>query len=196
MEQPFSLTAVGAALAGFSLALKHEIPQSTHMIFHRSLACLLIVSVLGATGCTPHSDPMKDWKEVKPFSDPAVPESIKQDATTFFQTLSGQERSWWVNNGDFAATYWENGTGQHAVILKCPHDGECWCHALIYDRDDRRIKVLKYSTGVTGRCDVSEHSNTRLADVPRRNPNTRPSEQRLAVRFLLHSELYLASPCR
>ena len=92
---------------------------------------------------------MKDWTGVGPFSDPAVPETIKQDATSFFQTLSEQERSWWVNQGDFAARYWEDGTGQHAVVLQCPHDGEAWYYALIYDRSNRRINTLKYSTTST-----------------------------------------------
>ena len=88
---------------------------------------------------------MKDWKGIAPFSSKEVPETIKRDARAYIQTLPAIERN--TVQDDDVITYWEDGTGQHAVILQTPHDGQCWYYALIYGQDNRRIKVLKYSTG-------------------------------------------------
>ena len=88
---------------------------------------------------------MAGWNGLGTFDNMVVPEVFKQDAQAFFQTLPAIERNE-SQHGD-AITFWEDGTGQHAVVLSAPHNGEHWHYALIYDRDNRRIKVLKYSTG-------------------------------------------------
>lgn len=123
-------------------------------LIHPLIIALLASCLLGMVGCTltPHSDPMKNWKGLGTFSNTVVPEIIKQDAQAYFQTLPKVEKD--SSEDDHEVTYWEDGTGQHAVILHAPHDGEHWHHALIYDRGNRRIKVLKYSTGSYGITDV------------------------------------------
>jgi hypothetical protein len=115
---------------------------------HLLSVTLLILCLLGATACTPrtpHSDPMASWKALGTFSNMGVPETIKQDANAYFQTLPAIESNE-SQHGD-AITYWEDGTGQHAVVLATPHNGEHWHHAIIYNRDNKRLKVIKYSTG-------------------------------------------------
>ena len=88
---------------------------------------------------------MAGWKGLGSFSYTPVPDTIQRDARTYFQTLSEVERT--SAEDDSHVKYWEDGTGQHAVVLDAAHDNEFWTIALIYDRDNRRIKVLKYSTG-------------------------------------------------
>jgi hypothetical protein len=44
--------------------------------------------------------------------------------------------------------YFEDGTGQHAVRIESDKDGkDCWYHILFYDKDNRRVKVVKYFYG-------------------------------------------------
>ena len=69
--------------------------------------------LLGANACTPsipHSDPMQDWKGVAPFSSKEIPETIRQDARAYIQTLPAIERN--VVHDDDAISYCEDGTGQ------------------------------------------------------------------------------------
>lgn len=88
---------------------------------------------------------MAGWKGLGTFDNMAVLDTFRRDAQTFFQTLPPIEKNE-SQHGD-AITFRENGTGQHAVVLSAPHNGEHWHYALIHDRDNRRIKVLKDSTG-------------------------------------------------
>jgi hypothetical protein len=118
------------------------------MHFLRPLFAALMTScLLGLIGCSgiPHSDPLKDWQSLGTLSYAAVPETTKQDVQAFIRTLPPIER--FYSAEDYHMTYWEDGVGQHAVVLHTPHDGEYWRYALIYDHGSKRVKVLKYSTG-------------------------------------------------
>jgi hypothetical protein len=116
------------------------------MRFTHLLSALFVITLfLAFNGCTPHSDPMKGWKELGRLSNTAAPETITKDAQTFIQTLPATEKV--ASGEDYNVTYWEDVIGQHAVVLNTPHDGEHWHYALIYDQNNRRIKVIKYSTG-------------------------------------------------
>lgn len=113
---------------------------------HKQLLRLAFVSSCWLlTGCTPHSDAMAGWKELGAFSEEGVPQTIKRDALAYFSTLPDEERE--SIEYDWAVRYWEGENGQHAAVLEAPHDGEYWSIALIYDRDNHRLRVLKYSTG-------------------------------------------------
>jgi hypothetical protein len=41
----------------------------------------------------------------------------------------------------------EDGTGQHAVQIEIPLNGKWWEHVLFYDKNNKRIKTVKYSSG-------------------------------------------------
>jgi hypothetical protein len=41
----------------------------------------------------------------------------------------------------------EDGTGQHAVEIRIGLDATNWRHILIYDKNDNRIKTIKYADG-------------------------------------------------
>ena len=43
--------------------------------------------------------------------------------------------------------YFEDGTGNHAVSITIGLKGTVWQHVLIYDKDNRRIKTVKYRSG-------------------------------------------------
>jgi hypothetical protein len=41
----------------------------------------------------------------------------------------------------------EDGTGQHAILMFIPVDGTFLNYILIYDKNDKRSKTIKYSAG-------------------------------------------------
>ncbi len=41
-------------------------------------------------------------------------------------------------------TFYEDGTGQHAVKFIIPHNGIDWGYVLIYDKDNKRVKAVRY----------------------------------------------------
>ena len=43
--------------------------------------------------------------------------------------------------------YFEDGTGQHAVKITISLNHTDWRHVLIYDKDNKRIKTIKYVSG-------------------------------------------------
>ncbi len=113
----------------------------------QTVAVPLLVACLGTAACTrvPHTDPLAEWKRLGSITVAPVPEVIKQDARAYFQTMPAHDRREATN--DYAVDCRTDGGGQYAVVLYSPEDGEHWNYALIYDRDGRRLKVLKYSTG-------------------------------------------------
>ena len=112
-----------------------------------SFICTLLSLLLA--GCnlhsTPHSNAMDGWRHLGTIDCAPVPKPIEQDARAYFQTLPRKEKDWLSRDNHI--NYWEDRTGQHAVVLDAFRDGEFWTIALIYNRDGLRIKVLRYSTG-------------------------------------------------
>ena len=115
------------------------------MFFRCYPARLLVVDSLVIGGCTPRTNPLKGWHGITAFVDAPVPDAIRHDAQDWFDSMSSIPKP--GHGVDGLITYWEDGTGQHAVVVEAYREGICWRYALIYDRDNRRIRVLKYSTG-------------------------------------------------
>jgi len=40
-----------------------------------------------------------------------------------------------------------DGAGQHAVQIEVALNGKWWRHILVYDKNNKRIKTIKYSPG-------------------------------------------------
>lgn len=112
---------------------------------YRHPACILIAICLGISACTPHTDPLHDWRGIGYLDNTPVPEDIKRDAQSYFQSLGPIERQ--VALDSSSIEYLEDGNGRHGMVLSAQHDGERWHYAVLYDSDNRRIKVLKYSVG-------------------------------------------------
>ena len=106
---------------------------------------LMLLAFFFVSGCTRHTNPLEGWKRIGTMSNVTMPEVIKQDATTYIQNLPPKTRP--VGQLNFLAQYLQDASGQHAVEITTPHDGEYWTHGLIYDQSGRRIKVLMYSSG-------------------------------------------------
>jgi hypothetical protein len=68
--------------------------------------------------------------------------AITDDYKDYIQKLSPKERE-----RASPIFYFEDGMGQHAVQIRIGINGTSWEHVLIYDKDNKRIKTLKYVSG-------------------------------------------------
>ena len=103
---------------------------------------LILTTLVCGVGCTYHwaPDPLAGWKRADYLGRPN--DVIVKDYQEYIQTLSEEERR--SANPIF---YFEDGTGQHAVQIQIGIKGTSWVHVLIYDKDNKRIKVTKYIAG-------------------------------------------------
>jgi hypothetical protein len=68
--------------------------------------------------------------------------AILDDCKSYIYTLSPDEQ-----RSAGPILYYEDGTGQHAVKIFIGINNTVWEHVLIYNKDNKRIKTIKYSNG-------------------------------------------------
>jgi hypothetical protein len=111
------------------------------------IAMLLLALASGVEGCTvpkPKPDPLADWGDSgldKLNNNKAIADDYQQ----YIRTLTQEERS-----RANPIEYFEDRTGQHAVRITIGLNGVVWRHILIYDKDNKRIKTMKYASGNYG----------------------------------------------
>ena len=64
------------------------------------------------------------------------------DYQDYLQKLPSKQRGF-----TGALHFSEDGTGQHAVTIQIGVNGTWWVHILFYDKENKRIKVVKYKSG-------------------------------------------------
>ena len=104
----------------------------------RFIICLLLVVFVSGFGCTsskPSPDPLAGWQA--DFKQPD--QSIEKDYQDYIQTLSSNEKPYVQ-----VIQYLKDGNGQHAVVIEVDLKPNAWNHVLIYDKDNKRAKVMKY----------------------------------------------------
>ena len=98
---------------------------------------LLVTMLAWAAGCaTPN--PLAGWKVY--FHEPD--QTITNDYRDYIQKLPPKERKY-----AGGIQYFEDGTGELAIKIEIPLNGTSWQHVLIYDKNNKRIKTIKYSSG-------------------------------------------------
>ena len=107
------------------------------------IKCFLFAALLWETGCvnTPPPDPLAGF-HFSSLDNFASNKVITEDYKAYIQTLPPDER-----NGLGPLLYYKDETGQHAIMIMISINGQAWRHILIYDKDDRRIKAIKYVSG-------------------------------------------------
>lgn len=99
--------------------------------------CVMVIS--GCSCSTTKSDPLAEWQKYYGKLD----KSIVADYENYIQKLSPDERTYMG-----PMFFYEDGTGQHAVRIETDIGGkDCWYHILFYDKENKRIKVVKYFCG-------------------------------------------------
>ena len=95
----------------------------------------------GCSSSKPTSDPLAGFHAASKKLD----QTIVNDYQNYMQNLSPEEKQ---NFGPYPPVdFFEDGTGQHAVQIKIGLNGTVWLHDLIYDKDNKRIKTIKYAAG-------------------------------------------------
>jgi hypothetical protein len=101
----------------------------------------VIVPTAGCAGFVHHSDPLAGWNF---YGGDYLDKTITNDYKDYIKKLPPGE-SFYVQ--DYNVHFFEDGTGQHAVRISIPLNGSWREHVLIYDKDDTRVKVIKYVSG-------------------------------------------------
>ncbi len=107
------------------------------------IVCCLLAMFLCGFGCSsskPTPDPLAGWQ--KDYKSRPGDQIIEKDYKAYIQTLSPEEKKYMGGTNFF-----EDGTGQHAVRIEVNLNGATWYHVLLYDKDNKRIKVIKYVAG-------------------------------------------------
>ena len=95
----------------------------------------------GCSSSKPTPDPLASF-HVSSLGNLDSNKAIIDDYKDYIQKLSPEERR---NLGP--TFFYEDGTGQHAIDIAIGVNGRWWRHILIYDKDSKRIKTIKYATG-------------------------------------------------
>lgn len=108
--------------------------------------CLILPTVLailvwtvGCAGLVHHPDPLVGWQI--DFNEQPN-QAVVNDYQNYIKQLPPQERQ--------LATvdeWLKDGTGQHAIKITIGLNHKNWRHILIYDKNNRRIKTIKYISG-------------------------------------------------
>jgi outer membrane biogenesis lipoprotein LolB len=119
--------------------MKKIIKYSNYFGFILAL-CMMVISGCSCSAPKPTPDPLAGFHEVG-IQHLDNNKTITADYQAYIQTLSPEEQR------ASSVFFFEDGTGQHAVMIKMGLNETVWQHVLIYDKDDKRIKTIKYSPG-------------------------------------------------
>ena len=115
---------------------------------------LLLAVFIWAAGCATRPDPLAGWKP--DFNTRPSDQIIEKDYQDYIKGLGlkpikmGALVTYASENGnEFVAStdFFKDGTGQHAVKITISLNHAVWEHVLIYDKDNKRIRTIKYRSG-------------------------------------------------
>lgn len=86
-----------------------------------------------------HSDPVAGWKGDFKYQ---PTEAIVRDYQEYLNKLPHNQKAY-ASVGDWLG----DGSGRHAIVIEIALNGTWWRHVLIYDKNDKRIRTVKYIWG-------------------------------------------------
>lgn len=105
--------------------------------------CVLLTAFFWAAGCaTSQSDPLASWEPLYGYERETFDKAVKNDYQSYINGLPDRERGF---VGPIQLLKNEN--GQHSVRIEIARNGTDWAHVLIYDAQNKRVKVIKYVSG-------------------------------------------------
>jgi mRNA-degrading endonuclease RelE of RelBE toxin-antitoxin system len=116
---------------------------------NRLIFSFLLVAIVWTAGCaTKKPDPLAGWKYMYLGQlDPAIVE----DYEAFVQKLPQEDR---IQVDKYSFERYADGAGNHAVRFRIGKDGifygTWWDYVLIYNKENKRTKVIKYADGKYG----------------------------------------------
>jgi len=115
-----------------------------NLIVMLSLFALLATFVF-AVGCaapTPAPNPLAGFSACFSQDPNNLDKAISDDYNAYVQNLPAKERK---HVGPIQL--FEDRTGQHAVRIEIALNGTDWAHVLIYDKENKRVKAIKFISG-------------------------------------------------
>lgn len=109
-----------------------------HLSYIAIALALCATAILGCRCSTAKSDPLAGFY-VDALHGPDSNKTIADDYKKYIQTLSPEERKY-----TGSITFYGNKADEHAVLIEVDLNGTAWYHALFYDKNNKRIKVIKY----------------------------------------------------
>ncbi len=107
-----------------------------------SAAMICVFAMLIGCGCETfenHTNPIEGW-QIDFKSQPS--QTVQKDSQDYISKLPARERI-----GVGPEQWFTDGKGQHALLIVVALNGTDWGHVLIYDQNDKRVKVVKYIMG-------------------------------------------------
>ena len=110
--------------------------------------CILLAIIVVAVGCATRLEPnpLQGWKHLGTAFEieRSFDRAITKDYRDYIATLPIGEKRYVL---DYNISFFEDGTGRHAVEIAIPVDGIWWKHVLVYGADGNRVSVKRYSAG-------------------------------------------------
>lgn len=111
--------------------------------YFKTIVLLLTMFMLecGCVTSKPTPDPLAGWR-FSSLNNLHSNKAVSDDYQDYIQKHLAK-------NGSFVGSvdFFEDGTGQHAVLIKMGVNGTWWDHVLIYDKANKRINVLIHKNG-------------------------------------------------
>jgi hypothetical protein len=107
---------------------------------------VLFASLFLAAGCAtpkPAPNPLAGWNGVSTRGSKKLDQAIVSDYQEYIQKL--RSKNYFIDENNI--WFYEDATGQHAIRISIPLNGTEWEYLLIYDKDGKRIKIIKYISG-------------------------------------------------
>ena len=110
------------------------------MSIFRFTFCIFLTAIFWVVGCaTPTPDPLAGWK---PDFSRQTDQAIINDYQDYIRKLPAKKEQFIIST-----EYFEDGMGQHAIAIQTGENGSVWKHVLIYDKNGKRKKVIRYKNG-------------------------------------------------
>jgi hypothetical protein len=120
-------------------------PFTKHTKAFGPVSCILLAILFCVAGCTTSSpDPLAGWKVLLSRDSERLSQDITTDYRTYINGLPSKKH-YFIDESNI--WFFEDGTGQHAVKIAIPYNGTWLEHILIYDKGNKRIRVIRYSGG-------------------------------------------------
>ena len=114
----------------------------------RVTAFLLLMPLIVLTGCVwskPPPDPLAGWRRCATQDPAKFDQAIIKDYHAYIGTMPPEQKR---PVDEQSAFFFEDGSGQHAVRIEVGLGGVYRDHLLFYDKDNKRIKGMKYPNGM------------------------------------------------
>jgi hypothetical protein len=113
-------------------------------INHFGLALALAATLICGCSCStskPTPDPLAGF-HFSSLANLQTNNVISDDCRAYINSLPAV-----LKNGVGPMQFFEDAAGQHAVLIAVADNGTDWAYVLIYDKNNKRIKVIKYVSG-------------------------------------------------